>query len=40
LLENAAIKPVVHQVFPLVEASNAHVMMEASQHMGKLVLAL
>lgn len=40
LLENAAIKPVVHQVFPLVEASHAHVMMEASQHMGKLVLAL
>jgi NADPH2:quinone reductase len=40
LLENAAIKPVVHQVFPLVEASNAHVMMAASQHMGKLVLAL
>jgi NADPH2:quinone reductase len=40
LLENAAIKPVVHQVFPLVEASNAHAMMEASQHMGKLVLAL
>lgn len=40
LLENAAIKPVVHQVFPLVGASHAHVMMEASQHMGKLVLAL
>lgn len=40
LLENAVIKPVVHQVFPLAEASKAHVMMEASQHMGKLVLAL
>ncbi|MFC0348303.1 NAD(P)H-quinone oxidoreductase [Undibacterium danionis] len=40
LLESGAIKPVIHQVFPLVQASKAHEMMEASQHIGKLVLEL
>jgi NADPH2:quinone reductase len=40
LLESGAIKPVIHQVFPLEQASKAHEMMEASQHIGKLVLEL
>jgi NADPH:quinone reductase-like Zn-dependent oxidoreductase len=44
LLEAAAfyfahrLKPVVHAVVPLAEASRAHEMMEASQHFGKIVL--
>lgn len=40
LLENGAIKPVIHQVFSLSQASRAHEVMEASQHIGKLVLQL
>ncbi|MBC3808080.1 NAD(P)H-quinone oxidoreductase [Undibacterium seohonense] len=40
LLESGAVKPVVHQVFPLSQASEAHELMEASQHIGKLVLEL
>ena len=32
------IKPVVHQVFPAAEAAQAHTMMEAGTHVGKLVL--
>jgi NADPH2:quinone reductase len=38
LLEQGRIKPVIHQVFPLAKASDAHVLMETSQHIGKLVL--
>lgn len=34
------LRPVVHQVLPLAEARRAHEMMEASQHFGKLVLAV
>ena len=32
------IKPVVHQVFPAADAAQAHTMMEAGTHVGKLVL--
>jgi NADPH:quinone reductase-like Zn-dependent oxidoreductase len=32
------LKPVVHKVLPLAEARQAHEMMEASQHFGKIVL--
>ena len=40
LLESGVVKPVIHQVFPLSQAVNAHEMMESSQHIGKLVLEL
>ncbi|MBC3871972.1 NAD(P)H-quinone oxidoreductase [Undibacterium flavidum] len=40
LLESGAVKPVVHQVFALKDACKAHEAMEASQHIGKLVLEL
>lgn len=38
LLKQGWIKPVIHQVFPLAKASDAHALMETSQHIGKLVL--
>jgi putative PIG3 family NAD(P)H quinone oxidoreductase len=38
LLESGAVKVVVHQTFPLAEAAEAHRVMEASTHVGKLVL--
>ncbi|WP_395012414.1 NAD(P)H-quinone oxidoreductase [Undibacterium sp.] len=40
LLECGKVKPVIHHVFPLKDARLAHEMMEASQHIGKLVLEL
>lgn len=40
LLESGAVKPIVHQVFPLSQANVAHELMESSQHVGKLVLEL
>ncbi|HKX41653.1 MAG TPA: NAD(P)H-quinone oxidoreductase [Burkholderiaceae bacterium] len=38
-LESGRVKPVIHQVFPAVEAAAAHALMESNQHIGKLVLA-
>jgi NADPH2:quinone reductase len=38
LLEAGKIKPVIHQVFPLEQAAQAHALMESSTHIGKLVL--
>ncbi|RZI43089.1 NAD(P)H-quinone oxidoreductase [Herbaspirillum sp. HC18] len=38
LLESRRIKPIVYKVFPLEEAVQAHVLMESSAHVGKLVL--
>jgi NADPH:quinone reductase len=40
LLEKGAVKPVIHQVFPLAEAAAAHRLMESSRHMGKIMLAV
>ena len=40
LIESRAVKPVVHRVFPLAEAAAAHVLMESSQHVGKIMLAV
>jgi NADPH:quinone reductase-like Zn-dependent oxidoreductase len=34
------LRPIVHAVLPLAEARRAHEMMEASEHFGKLVLAV
>lgn len=38
LLEAGKLRPVIHQVFPAAEAASAHVLMESSAHIGKLVL--
>lgn len=40
LLASGKIRPVIHQTFPLELASEAHVLMESSQHVGKIMLAL
>jgi NADPH2:quinone reductase len=40
LLESGEVKPVVHRVFPLAEAAAAHALMESSQHVGKIMLAV
>jgi NADPH:quinone reductase len=38
LLESGKIRPVIHQVFPLDQAADAHRLMESSTHIGKIVL--
>ncbi|WP_215408801.1 NAD(P)H-quinone oxidoreductase [Janthinobacterium sp. JC611] len=38
LIEAGKIKPVIHQTFPLEKASEAHALMEASTHVGKIML--
>ena len=38
LIEAGTIKPVIHQVFPAGQASEAHALMESSTHVGKIVL--
>jgi NADPH2:quinone reductase len=40
LIEAGKIKPVIFKTFPLAEASEAHRLMESSQHIGKIVLAV
>ena len=40
LLESGSVKPVVHATFPLERASEAHRLMESSEHIGKIVLTL
>ncbi|WP_044559250.1 NAD(P)H-quinone oxidoreductase [Azospirillum sp. B4] len=40
LLARGAIRPVIHQTFPLEEAAAAHALMESSQHVGKIVLTV
>ncbi len=37
-LESGRVKPVIHQVFPADQAAHAHVLMESSTHVGKIVL--
>jgi putative PIG3 family NAD(P)H quinone oxidoreductase len=39
LLDRGAIKPIIHRVFPLAAAADAHRLMESSEHVGKIVLA-
>ena len=34
------IRPILHQVFPLAEAPEAHRTLQASTHFGKVVLAV
>jgi NADPH2:quinone reductase len=38
LIERGVVKPVVHRVFKPAQAAEAHVLMESSQHVGKIVL--
>jgi NADPH2:quinone reductase len=38
LFAQGKIKPVIHQVFPLEQAAEAHALMESSTHVGKIVL--
>jgi NADPH:quinone reductase-like Zn-dependent oxidoreductase len=40
LFEAGIVKPVIHAEFPLERAADAHRVMEASQHVGKLVLTV
>jgi NADPH2:quinone reductase len=40
LVESGKIKPVLYKTFPLAEASEAHKLMETSQHIGKIVLTV
>ena len=39
-LEAGRIRPVIHQVLPLERAMDAHALMEASEHFGKIVLSV
>jgi len=38
LLEAGSIKPVIYKTFPLDQAAEAHVLMESSAHIGKIIL--
>ena len=40
LLASGRVRPVIHATFPLAEASEAHRLMETSNHIGKIVLTL
>lgn len=40
LLESGAVKPVIHQTFPLGQAAQAHQLMESSVHVGKIMLSV
>ena len=39
-IEAGRIKPVIYKTFPLADAASAHVLMESSQHIGKIVLTV
>ncbi|HEX4849832.1 MAG TPA: NAD(P)H-quinone oxidoreductase [Puia sp.] len=38
MIENGQFKPVIYQVLPLEQASQAHAIMESSEHIGKIIL--
>jgi len=40
LIESKKIKPVIFRTFPLAQASEAHRLMESSQHIGKIILTV
>jgi NADPH2:quinone reductase len=40
LLEEGRVRPIIHKTFPLAQASEAHRLMETSQHIGKIVLTV
>ena len=39
-LSKGAVKPIIHAVFPLSEAAEAHRLMESSAHVGKIILTI
>jgi NADPH2:quinone reductase len=39
LLDRGVVRPVIHRVFPLANAADAHRLMESGDHVGKIVLA-
>jgi len=40
LVESGRVRPVVHSTYPLARAAEAHREMEASTHIGKILLTL
>ena len=40
LISGGSIRPVVHATFPLADAAEAHRLMEANTHVGKIVLVV
>jgi NADPH:quinone reductase len=40
LLTDGIIKPIIHKVYPLADAAQAHALMESSRHIGKIVLSV
>ncbi len=40
LLERGAVRPVIHETFPLAQAAEAHRLLETSAHVGKIVLTV
>ncbi len=40
LLEAGTVAPVIQATFPLAQAAEAHRMMEASDHIGKIMLTV
>jgi NADPH:quinone reductase len=40
LVRDGRLKPVIHSTFPLADAAKAHALMEAGEHVGKIVLVI
>jgi NADPH2:quinone reductase len=40
LIESGKIKPIIYRTYPLAQASQAHVLMESGEHIGKIVLEM
>ena len=40
LLDAGKVKPMIHRIFPLAQAEDAHRLMESSAHIGKIVLTI
>jgi NADPH:quinone reductase len=40
LLDAGKVKPMIHRIFPLAQAGDAHRLMETSAHIGKIVLTV
>jgi len=38
IIESGKFKPVIYKIFPLAEAADSHMLMEGSEHIGKIVL--
>ena len=40
LLAAGEVKPIIHSIFPLAQAADAHRLMESSAHIGKIILEI